>query len=93
MKPGELVEVNVDLAMAKIGHFSKVSNRRIEDLRVAAKILKDRSVPQGMKLIVITGSSDIYKKAIQEGIMENLLDAGALQQTEPLFRFEKMLGF
>ena len=54
------------------------TNGRIEDLRVTAKILKDRSVPQGMRLIVIPGSSDIYKKAIQEGIIEILLDAGAV---------------
>ena len=42
---------------------------------------------------MITASSDIYKKSIQEGIMEILLDAGVLQQTDPLFRFWKMLGF
>jgi len=54
------------------------TNGRLEDLRVAAKILRGRSVPQDMRLIVIPGSSDIYKKAVQEGIIEAMLDAGAV---------------
>jgi len=54
------------------------TNGRLEDLRVAARILRGRTVSQGMRLIVIPGSSDIYKKAVQEGIIEALLDAGAV---------------
>ena len=54
------------------------TNGRIEDLRVAAKILKGRTVAPGTRLIVIPGSPLIYKQAIQEGIIEILLDARAV---------------
>jgi 3-isopropylmalate/(R)-2-methylmalate dehydratase large subunit len=54
------------------------TNGRIEDLQVAAKLLKGRTVAHGTRLIVIPGSPLIYKQAIQEGIIEILLDAGAV---------------
>ncbi len=54
------------------------TNGRLEDLRDAASILKGRKVARGLRLIVIPGSPWIYKKAIQEGIIEALLDAGAV---------------
>jgi 3-isopropylmalate/(R)-2-methylmalate dehydratase large subunit len=54
------------------------TNGRIEDLLVAAKILKGRSVANGTRLIVIPGSPVIYKQSIKEGILEILLDAGAV---------------
>ncbi len=54
------------------------TNGRMDDLRVAARILKDRTAASGTRLIVIPGSPQIYKQAIQEGIVETLLDAGAV---------------
>jgi 3-isopropylmalate/(R)-2-methylmalate dehydratase large subunit len=54
------------------------TNGRLEDLREASKILKDRSVARGTRLIVIPGSPLIYKQAIREGIAETLLEAGAV---------------
>jgi 3-isopropylmalate/(R)-2-methylmalate dehydratase large subunit len=54
------------------------TNGRIEDLRVAAELLKGRTVAHGTRLIVIPGSPLIYKQSIQEGIIEILLDAGAV---------------
>jgi 3-isopropylmalate/(R)-2-methylmalate dehydratase large subunit len=54
------------------------TNGRSEDLLVAAKILKGRSVAHGTRLIVIPGSPLIYKQSIKEGILEILLDAGAV---------------
>lgn len=54
------------------------TNGRLEDLREAARILEGRVVDKGTRLIVIPGSSLIYKKAIQEGIIETLIDAGAV---------------
>jgi 3-isopropylmalate/(R)-2-methylmalate dehydratase large subunit len=54
------------------------TNGRLEDLRVAAGIIKGLSVARGTRLIVIPGSALIYKQAIQEGIIETLLDAGAV---------------
>ncbi len=54
------------------------TNGRSEDLRVAAGILKGRSVARDTRLIVIPGSPLIYKQAIREGVLEILLDAGAV---------------
>ena len=45
---------------------------------MAAKLLKGRTVARGTRMIVIPGSPLIYKQAIQEGIIEILLDAGAV---------------
>jgi 3-isopropylmalate/(R)-2-methylmalate dehydratase large subunit len=54
------------------------TNGRLDDLRVASAILKGRSAAKGIRLIVIPGSALIYKRAIQEGIIEILVDAGAV---------------
>jgi 3-isopropylmalate/(R)-2-methylmalate dehydratase large subunit len=54
------------------------TNGRFEDLKAAAAILEGKSVSKGTRLIVMPGSSLIYKKALQEGILETLIDAGAV---------------
>ncbi len=54
------------------------TNGRLEDLREASRILKGRSVSRGTRLIIIPGSPGIYKRAIQEGIIETFLDSGAV---------------
>ena len=54
------------------------TNGRFDDLRVASEILKGRSAARGTRLVVIPGSALIYKKAMQEGILETLVDAGAV---------------
>ncbi|MCD6294545.1 MAG: 3-isopropylmalate dehydratase large subunit [Deltaproteobacteria bacterium] len=54
------------------------TNGRMTDLRMAAKILKGHVAAQKTRLIVIPGSPAIYKEAMKEGILETLLDAGAV---------------
>ncbi len=54
------------------------TNGWLEDLRDAANILRGRKIARGLRLIVIPGSPWVYKKAIQDGIIEVLLDAGAV---------------
>ncbi len=53
------------------------TNGRLEDLTQAAEILKGRKKADGLRLIVIPGSPLIYKQAIQQGIIETFIDAGA----------------
>jgi len=54
------------------------TNGRMEDLRVAVKVLKGHTVARDTRLIVIPGSPYVYKTAIQEGIIQILLEAGAV---------------
>ncbi len=54
------------------------TNGRLSDLRKAADVLRGRSVARGTRLIVIPGSPAIYLDAIREGIIETLLEAGAV---------------
>jgi len=54
------------------------TNGRLDDLRVAASILKNKRVANGTRLIVLPGSQSIYKTAIQEGLLETFVDAGAV---------------
>jgi len=54
------------------------TNGRLDDLRLAAEILRGRSVAAGTRLIVIPGSSLIYRQAIREGTLEILVEAGAV---------------
>jgi len=53
------------------------TNGRLEDLRIAADLLKGKSVADGVRVIVLPGSPLIYKEAMREGILETFIDAGA----------------
>lgn len=53
------------------------TNARIEDLRSAANVLKDRKVADRVKLIVVPGSAQVRKQAESEGLDRIFLDAGA----------------
>ena len=65
----------VDLDQVFIG---SCTNGRLEDLQIAADLLKGKSVCRGVRLIVIPGSPAVYKEAIKRGIVETLLDSGAV---------------
>lgn len=54
------------------------TNGWLEDLRCAASLLKGRKAAPGLRLVVIPGSPWIYRKALEEGILATLLDAGAV---------------
>ncbi|MCE5262255.1 MAG: 3-isopropylmalate dehydratase large subunit [Deltaproteobacteria bacterium] len=54
------------------------TNGRIEDLRVAAEILKGRHVAKGTRLIVIPATPAVYRQAMHEGLFDIFLDAGAV---------------
>ena len=53
------------------------TNGRIEDLRVAANILKGEKVKPGLQLLIIPASKGIYLQAIKEGLLEIFIAAGA----------------
>ncbi len=51
------------------------TNGRIEDLRLAAQVLKGHTIENGVRLIIIPGSPTIYRQAMAEGLFEIFLDA------------------
>jgi 3-isopropylmalate/(R)-2-methylmalate dehydratase large subunit len=66
----ELRDVKIDQVL-----LGACTNGRIEDLRVAAKVLAGRKVHPSVRVIVLPGSQRVYKEAIREGIVDALIDA------------------
>ena len=54
------------------------TNGRIEDLRLAAKILKGKKIAKGVRALIIPASQEVYTHAIREGLMEIFTEAGAV---------------
>lgn len=54
------------------------TNGRIEDLRQAAAILKNRKVARGVRLIIIPATPTVWRAALDEGLYEIFTDAGAV---------------
>lgn len=54
------------------------ANGKLEDLRLAAAILRGRRVSEGTRLIVTPGSQRIYAQAAAEGLLGTLVEAGAV---------------
>ncbi|MBR6700761.1 MAG: 3-isopropylmalate dehydratase large subunit [Firmicutes bacterium] len=52
------------------------TNGRLEDLRAAAIVLKGRKVADGVRCIVIPATQEIYKNALEEGLLSIFLEAG-----------------
>jgi len=51
---------------------------RLEDIRVAAKIIKGHKVSENVRLLVTPASSEIYFKALKQGLMATILGAGGI---------------
>ena len=57
------------------------TNGRIEDLRIAAEILKGHRVHSEVRLIIIPATQDIYLQAIREGLIDIFITAGGAVST------------
>src|ERR671919_652992 len=66
---------NVEIDQAFIGSST---NGRIEDLEVAARILKGRKVHKNTRCVVTPASVRVYEEAIRRGYVETYLEAGAV---------------
>ena len=53
------------------------TNSRISDLRIAAEVLRDRKVADGLRVMVVPGSEDVKRQAEREGLDEVFRAAGA----------------
>ncbi|MDR0797440.1 MAG: 3-isopropylmalate dehydratase large subunit [Nitrososphaerota archaeon] len=54
------------------------TNGRLEDLRIAAQIIKGKKIKDGVRALVIPASQEIYKQALSEGLIELFTEAGAI---------------
>ena len=57
------------------------TNGRIEDLRIAAAILKGQKIPRHVRLIITPASKKVFLQAMKEGLVEILADAGGVFTT------------
>jgi 3-isopropylmalate/(R)-2-methylmalate dehydratase large subunit len=76
-RPVSKVE-DIKIDQAVIG---SCTNGRIEDLRLAAQIMKNRKVATGVRCIVIPGTQQVYLDALKEGLIETFINAGAAFST------------
>jgi len=73
---GEVGEVPIDQAV-----IGSCTNGRIEDMRVAASILKGRRVARDVRLIVIPATQQVYLDCIKEGLAAVFVEAGGVFST------------
>ncbi|MDA8122797.1 MAG: 3-isopropylmalate dehydratase large subunit [Deltaproteobacteria bacterium] len=57
------------------------TNGRIEDLRSAAAVIRGRKVHDGVRMIILPATQEIYLQAMREGLMEAFVTAGAAFST------------
>jgi len=72
----EARDVSVDQVV-----IGSCTNGRIEDLRIAASVLKGRKVDPHVRLIVIPATQAVWTQAMHEGLFDVFVDAGAAVST------------
>ncbi len=72
----DLDEIKIDQAV-----IGSCTNGRLEDLRLAASILGGRQAAPGLRCIVLPGSQQVYLDAINEGLIQAFVEAGAAVST------------
>jgi len=69
---------NVEIDQSVIG---SCTNGRMEDLRLAAKVLKGKQVHKNVRLVIFPGTQEIYLQAMREGLIETFIQAGGAVST------------
>ena len=73
---GEVSDVRIDQSV-----IGSCTNGRMEDMRMAASILKGRKIAKGVRCIVIPATQEIYLNCVREGLTEIFIEAGAVFST------------
>jgi len=77
--PGNLDDIkNVEGIEIDQAFLGSCTNGRMEDLQIAAKILKGKTVNPKTRLVITPASQEIYKLALKEGLIEIFIKAGAV---------------
>ncbi|MFX1274039.1 MAG: 3-isopropylmalate dehydratase large subunit [Promethearchaeota archaeon] len=74
----EVDGMRIDIDQSVIG---SCTNGRLEDLRIAAKILKGKKIAPNVRCILIPGTPKIYLDALKEGLIKIFLEAGVIVST------------
>lgn len=69
----EVGKVKIDQAF-----LGSCNNGRIDELRIAAKLLKGKKVCEDVRFIVAPASNAVYLQALEEGIIDTLIESGAM---------------
>lgn len=72
--------VNEDIKIHQVV-IGSCTNGRIEDMRMAAQILKGKTVSPAVRTIIIPATQDIYMQCIQEGLIEIFIQSKAVVST------------
>lgn len=73
---GSFGDITVDQSV-----IGSCTNGRIDDMRIAAKVMKGRKVAKNVRCIVIPATQEIYLQAMREGLLEIFIEAGAIVST------------
>ncbi len=72
----EINDIKIDQSV-----IGSCTNGRLEDMRIAAKVLKGNKVNKNVRLIIIPATQKIYLDALREGLIEIFIKAGAVVST------------
>ena len=72
----EVGDVKIDQVV-----IGSCTNGRMDDLRIAASVLKGKKVKKGLRVIVIPATQKIYLQAMEEGLLRTFIEAGAVVST------------
>ncbi len=77
---GNVIQSVEELIGLKIqqGLIGACASGRLEDLRLVAQILEGKHVANGFQLFVVPASKNIYMQAVKEGIIDKIVQAGAI---------------
>ena len=69
---------NIKVDQAYLG---SCTNGRIEDLRIAAEVLKGQKISEGTRMLIVPATTNIWNQAMEEGLFKIFSDAGAAIST------------
>lgn len=72
----DIPEINIDQVV-----IGSCTNGRMEDMRMAASVLKGKKVAKNVRTIIIPATQQIYLQCIKEGLAEIFIEAGAIVST------------
>lgn len=73
-------EIKEDIKIDQVV-IGSCTNGRLDDLRIAAKVLEGRKVKNGIRCIIIPATQAIYLQAMEDGLLKTFIEAGAVVST------------